>query len=349
MIDVQSAVIAALSVIIVLGLGYWLWMRRSKLNGDSEAKKQTQEELRLESDNARRSARVGFTTRARVQPTTTLLFFACVVAFFGVVLVGVYQVAKTGSPQEMAYADQIEFAISGLLFLGTGIWFAKRQDRQAGELNITYEGEQSNASETKYYDRDLVQPLFDDTGDRDALLVPIYKSNRILGLFWSPKLSADDPKARDIDKNLPEDQVLYEVPLDQSTTWDQDKGRINVRAKDDSTVSNPQRRATYEFIPSDRKSDAEIQDIKDEREQLREQLKHERRLNGIQTEQLEELGEALENRNHGSLEHLDDSLGIVVEILQAGAAHTDAVDRGLESLNSKKNGDSSKNSPVNAD
>ena len=317
MIDIRSAVITAFSLLVILGLGYWLWMRRSKANGDREQREKTQEDLRLESSGAQRHERVGFVGRARVQPTTTLLFFGCVFAFFLVVAVGVYQIAKTGSPKEMAYAGHIEYAVTALIFIGTGIWFKNRMDSKSGELAITYEGDTSNVTDTLYYDRSLVQPLFDDEGDRDALLVPVFKKNRILGLFWMPKLVADEAAVRDVDKNLPEDQVMYEIPLDQSTTWNQEESRITVRASDTDPVKNPNRRATYEFVPSDRKSEAEIQDIQDENEQLRKQLDHERRINGVQTEQLDTYEEALENRDHGSLDHLNESLGVFLQVLAA--------------------------------
>ncbi|WP_247005042.1 hypothetical protein [Halosolutus gelatinilyticus] len=338
MIDVRSAIIAAIAVLAVVGIGYLLWMRRSSLNGDREQIERTQEDLRMESKNAQRPERVGFTTRARVQPTTTLLFFGSVAAFLLVILVGAYQMAKSGSPSEMAYADQIEFAISILIAVAAGVWFKMRLDSKAGELNITYEGETSNASETYYYDRNLVQPLFDDKGDRDALLVPVFKKNRILGLFWSPKLTADDDKARDLDKNLPGDQVTYEVPLDQSSTWDQEEARITVRAKDDSLISNPDRRATYEFVPSDRKSGAEIQTMKDEIEQLRKHLDHERRLNGTHTEMIEAMEEALENRNHGSLEHLDDAKKMFLDIIESVNTDHDRRSDRSESRNDSRDG-----------
>lgn len=317
MIDVQSAVITAVSMLAILGVGYVIWMRRSKANGDREQRERTEEDLRLESSDTKRHERVGLVGRARVQPTTTLLFFGSIFAFLLVIAVGVYQVAKTGSPQEMAYADHVEYGLSALIFIGTGVWFKMRMDGKAGELAITYEGETSNVTETHYYDRSLVQPLFDDDGDRDALLVPVFKQSRILGLFWMPKLVADEPSVRDVDKNLPEDQVTYELPLDQSTTWDQETGRINVRAKDTDPVTNPKRRATFEFVPSDRKSDAEIQDIVDENEQLRQQLDHERRINGVQSEQLATYEEALENRNHGSLDHLEESFEMFLQVMQA--------------------------------
>lgn len=340
MIDITSAIITAVSLLAIFGIGYWLWMRRSSANGDREQRERTQEDLRLESSDVKRHERVGFIGRARAQPTTTQLFFGCILAFLMVVAVGVYQVAKTGSPQEMAYADQIEYAISALIFIGTGVWFKNRMDGKAGELAITYEGDQSNVTETLYYDRGLVQPLFDDDGDRDALLLPVFKTHRILGLFWLPKLTADEAAVRDVDKNLPEDQVTYEVPLDQSTTWNQDEGRITVRAKDTDPVKNPKRRATYEFVPSDRKSEAEIQDIQDENEQLRKQLDHERRINAVQTEQLESYEEALENRDHGSLDHLNESLEVFLQVMEAtnpqGARRTE---RGLDALDGNGRGD----------
>lgn len=349
MIDVRSAVIAAVSVLVVVGVVYWLWNRRTKVNGDSEQRERTEEDLSLESNDRSRRERVGFVGRARVQPTTTLLFFGCIIAFLGVIAVGVYQVAKTGSPQEMAYADQIEYGLSALIFIASGIWFKMRLDSKAGELNITYEGETSNTTETLYYDRSLVQPLFDDAGDRDSLLIPVFKKNRILGLFWSPLLVADEDRVRDVNKNLPDDQVTYEVPLDQSTTWNQESGRINVRAKDTSPITHPNRQATYEFVPSDRKSDAEIQDIQDENEQLRQQLEHERRMNGVHTERLESLEEALENREHGSLDHLSESFDMYLKIMDAMNPNGDRANGSRERLEAATPGEGKSKSGTNAE
>lgn len=317
MIDLASALITAVALLTVLGIGYHIWNRRSKSTADPEQRDKTQEEMRMESSKTRRHERIGFVGRARVQPPTTLLFFGSIVAMLAILGVGVYQVAKTGSPKEMAYAGQIEYAVTALLFIGAGVWFKAKLDRKAGELNITYEGETSNATETIPFDRSLVQPLFDDQGDRDALLIPVFKKRRILGLFWSPQLVADEARARDVDKNIPDDQVTFEVPLDASTTWEQEDGRINVRAKDSSPVTHPERLATFEFVPSDRKSDAEIQDIQDENEQLRQSLRHERRINGGLTEEIESYSEALENRRHESLAHLNESLEVFRQVAEA--------------------------------
>lgn len=319
MIDLQSAVITAAVLLAVLGVGYWIWKRRSSATPDKEQREQTEEDLQIEAADPKRHERVGLIGRARVQPPTTLVFFASVVGVMVVIMVGVYQVMKTGSPSEMAYASQLRYAASVLVFLGGGVWFKAWMDDKAGQLAITYEGSDANVTEIVYYDRSLVQPLFDDEGERDALLVPVFKPNRILGVFWMPKLVADEPAIRDVDKNLPEDQIMYEVPLDESSTWNQEAGRITVRAKRDDPVTNPRRRATYQFVPSDRKSDAEIQDIQDENEQLRKKLAHERRMNGILTEQIETLEEEMENRDYAGLDHLDESLDVLLQVMDATA------------------------------
>lgn len=321
MIDIQSAVLAAVATVVFLYVCYRIWRWHSSVD-EVDDQETTREELKSEAEYRTSRDRISRRDRIRAQPVTTKVFYGSILAFAAVFAVAAYQFAKTGSPQEMAYASQIEYAIQAIILVGAGVVAKNRLDAKGGEINVTYEREAENTSETFYYDPSMTEIVSDDNNDDDVgpdevLLVPIYKSRRIFGLFWRPKMVADSERARDVDKNFPGDRVIVEIPLDGSSVWDRAEQTINLRAKKKDSVTDPNRTATFEFVPSERESKSTVQSVREENEQLKQEVKSERKMNAGLTAKLFQFEEAIEELRHDSTAHLEEALEVFEDVSEA--------------------------------
>ena len=297
MIDFQSAILGGIGFVVVLAVFYWILLKTTSLGDDEHDVESTEDRLTM--GDTERHHRVGFRHRVSRQTPMMKAFMASIVVLLVYLAIMIYRVAATGRPTEVMYAGYAEQAIFGAICVGTGVWFKAKQDAKAGEIQIMREKDNGNDRRTVKYNRSLAR----DTGD-DSKLVPELKEDPFLGLFWRPRLNADDPELRDADGKLPDDLVLWEVPTDESAVWDERTGEVTVRAKDWRVVENPNRAADYEIVPSDRKSQSEIRDLKTENSELEAELRKERVQNGILSESLEEIENILTNEEYDSLQRI---------------------------------------------
>ena len=294
MIDWRTALLSAAVFLAALAVLYLITRKTTSL-GDVEYDEESTED-RLSMQDAERHRRVGFRHRVSRQTPMTKAFLASVLIFFLYLAVAIYQVARTGSPSEAMYTEYVEYGIFGLVCVGAGVWFKARQDRKAGEIQLMLEQGDGNSRQTIKYDRSMVRPTGDGT-----ILVPELKGSQVFGLFWRPKLVADDPNLRDADHRLPDDLVMWEVPDDETAVWDDRTGEVTVRSKNKTTVDNPNRSADYEIVPSDRKSRSEIQTLENEKHELEEELRSERIQVSILSEKLNEIEDVLTNEEDAGM------------------------------------------------
>ncbi|APX98537.1 hypothetical protein [Natronorubrum daqingense] len=300
MVDLQSAAIGGVVFLVLLFGLYFVVMKTTSLGDDERDSEDTEE--RLEMTNRERHRRVGFRHRVTRQTPMTQAFMGAILVFLVYLGIASYQIAATGRPTEAAYAGYLEQAVFGMVCVGGGVWFKAKQDRKAGELQIMKEQDEGNSRQTITFDRRLTR----ETGD-GARIVAELKGRQVFGLFWRPRLIADDPKRRDSDYRLPDDIVTYEVPNDDSAVWDEVTGEVTIRAKKVDEVNNPNRPVDYEIVPSERKSKSEIQDLKNDVNELEEELKGEKITNAILSENLSEVEEILTNEEYNALKRVTES------------------------------------------
>lgn len=303
MIDWVSALAGGTAFVVALAAFYWLLLKTTSLGDDEYDTEATKD--RLEFEGRERHERVGFRHRISRQTPMTKAFLASIILFLSYLTLAVYRVAATGSPGDAPYTGYVEYGIYGLVCVVAGIWFKRRQDRKAGELQIMLERGEGNDRKTIYYDRSMVR----ETGD-GTKLVPEFKS-QWLGIFWRPQLVGDDPELRDSDHRLPDDLVMWEIPIDESAAWDEVRGEVTVRAKDTSPVKNPNRLADYEIVPSDRKSKRELRDLENENIELEADLKQERIQVAILTEQISEIEAILTNEEDAGLQRIQEAKNVL--------------------------------------
>ncbi|OLZ39073.1 hypothetical protein A6E15_19100 [Natrinema saccharevitans] len=292
--DLVSAAIGAVVFLLTLFVVYKLAMAVTSLGDDEHDTESTQDRLTME-DRARHR-RVGFRRRVGRQTMTMKVFLGAVGILLVYFAIAIYQVAQTGSPAEAAYAGYVQYGVAFLILVGAGVVFKAKQDSKAGEVQIMKEQTGGNSRRTVKFDLRLAH----DT-DNDTTLVPQLKSNPFLGLFWRPLLVADDPELRDSDHRLPDDLVFWEVPDDESAVWGDRGEDATVRAKRVRTVHNPDRAADYEIVPSERKSQSEINDLENDINELEAELRAERIQNGILSEKITDIENILTNEEYDSL------------------------------------------------
>lgn len=297
MIDLRSALFGGVAFLVVLYIVYRLLLAFTSL-GDTDYDEEGTTD-RLEVDNSERHRRVGFRNRVSRQTPTAKAFIAAIAVLVVYLAIVLYQVAATGSPSEIGYAGYIEQATFGSVCVAGGVWFKAKQNAKAGELQVMLEQEDGNKRKTVPFDRSKEQLTDDGT-----VLVPELKDNQVFGLFWRPKLVADDPKRRDADHRLPDDLVMWEVPNDESAVWNERVGEVTVRAKKIREVDNPKRVADYEIVPSERKSRSEIQQLENEKRELEEELQSEIIHTAILSEQLSEIEDVLTNEEDAGMRKL---------------------------------------------
>lgn len=314
--DWQSAVLGAIGVIVILGLLYLVWTKWLSPSGVQNEDQETQEQLQLEADDVSRVERVGMFERTRNQPVTTKLFYLAVFVLVGVVFVSVYSLMKSGAPSEMKYATQLQQFTFGTIIATAAIWFKSRQDSKAGRLRVVLENDTTSTLEIPF-DWEMAEPAAAENEGKDVVLVPAFQKRRLLGLFWRAKLAADDEKAKRLDKARASDRCLYEVPLDDSATWDYRNQTVTARAKRIEGVRDPARAATHTIVPSDRASRGELRQREEEIAELESQIEALERMDAIRGVELEQLEEKLKNIEHGSEQEFQEAVGMVLSLLNA--------------------------------
>ncbi|WP_440767510.1 hypothetical protein [Natronorubrum sp. DTA7] len=300
MVDLQSAAIGGVAFLVLLGAFYLVVMKLTSVGDDERDSEETEE--RLSMADRERHRRAGFRHRVSKQTPMAQAFMGAVLVFLLYLSIALYQVAATGRPSDAVYAGYLEQAVFGMVCVSGGVWFKAKQDKKAGELQIMEEQDEGNSRRVIKFDRRLAR----DTGD-GATIVPELKSTQVFGLFWRPRLIADDPNRRDADHRLPDDLVTYEIPNDDSAVWNELTGEVTVRAKRVGEVNNPDRPVDYEIIPSERKSKSEIQDLKNQINELEEELNGQKVTNAILSENLSEIEEILTNEEYSALKRVTES------------------------------------------
>jgi hypothetical protein len=153
-------------------------------------------------------------------------------------------------------------------------------------------------------------------------------------------LSVDRDDLRDRDHRLPRDRVIFRVEEDGSTSWNEHHERINLRAKDLRPLDEPSTNADLEAVPTDRKSRTEVQRIRDEKEEAERELKHEKRMNAVLSEQLREMEEAFENLVEDSKRDFREDIGLITQLLSSlsGGRGANARQIDPEQLENMENG-----------
>lgn len=298
--------LTALAVLALVGVVYLVYARFIADDDEETAEAAIHDDMTP-------TEQLGLTQRFSAQTGWYKAFMLFVGGLALLIAISGYQFARTGTPSEMAYADQLETLAFGLVIFAGSTYFVIQRRTGVGKLALTIEGNNSNVAETHYFDPNRVETRIDDSSEEESIMLPIYKDRPSLGLFWKPKLVADDRDALDEDKNLPQNRVYYEIPMDESASWDHQNDTVTARASDVQTVSNPQRAATYELIPSKRKSQAEVRDIQMENEQLRQEKQQAKKKNAILSTRLAEYEEMLENDKYGSRRTQEEMLEMLRE------------------------------------
>lgn len=296
MVDVQSAALGGVAFLLMLFILYWVILKTTSLGDDDHDTEGTEDRLSMDNERHRR---VGFRYRVSRQTPMTKAFIGSIIVLIVYLAIAIYQFAATGTPNQIVYADYVEQGLFGMICVGGGIWFKAKQDAKAGEIQIMKEQDEGNSRTVIRFDRSGTRETDDGT-----TLVPELKDTQVFGLFWRPRLIADDPNRRDADHRLPDDLVMYEVPNDESAVWDQRTGEVTVRAKKVDEVDNPNRPADYEIVPSERKSRSEIDDLENEISELEKELHGEKIEKAILSENLTQIEEILTNEEYDSLERI---------------------------------------------
>jgi hypothetical protein len=151
-----------------------------------------------------------------------------------------------------------------------------------------------------YYEKALMRPIYDDDQNETvAMEAPLFHERRVLGVFWRRMFNADRGDLRGRDYRLASDRTIVRVPVaDESTTIEGDRDKITVHTKKRKAVDEPKKNYDYRFVPSDRKSTSEIDQLHQEIEELEEDYRHERRLNALYSSQIGEYEEMLESQEY---------------------------------------------------
>lgn len=319
---ITGAIATALSVLVVVGVFYLLAKKQGFFSGPSETEQTTDERMAKESDPSHR--RLGMADRMREQTPLVKLLSMTLIGFALFVGYNAYKFASTGSPQHMVYTSELQTLFSGTIIFAAGVWFTRRQDDKAGKIHMKYEDveEDEGHAETIYYDKSKARRTKD--GD---VRVPVFSDQRLLGLFWRPKLVADDPERRHADERLPTDQIILEVPGDGSTAWHRHSEEAVVRAKDKEEQDDAV--VDYRVVPSDRKSASEVQSMKNEMEEQEQELEQRQIEIAILTERILDLQAVAEQSDDKALDRL----------MEAGEGVADIFARVNQQMPNRSNGD----------
>ncbi|WP_323677619.1 hypothetical protein [Halorubellus sp. PRR65] len=301
--------LVGLVVILGLVLAFIVGSKWLSKQLSDEDRADTEDRMRDESKSGSTSERVALRDQPKRWPVTTKLFWAAIIGFLAIGAYGTYVYAQTGSPSSIAYATELTAGGYAVVLIAMGVWITRKQDAKSGELTVIYEQENANHQDSYQYEVDRIQKhTYEEAGEeRTALLLPLLSENRLFGLFWKRLLSHDQHELRDRDHRRPEDRALARVEVDdESVTWDQEANELTVRARSRDTVDNPNKHWDYEFAPSKRRSEAEVSQLQQDKEELRQLVLDLRRRIGILSENMATLETELQNADHFGSERLQE-------------------------------------------
>lgn len=190
-----TIIVAVLVSFLVLSiLGYFarrkLQQRDDKANEDSGTERAARKQ--------QRSTRIPLRTRMNgmTPEGKAIAIAACLILV--TIVVNVWQYMKTGSPTQMAYAQETQVVLATLVGGFLFVRYDRKRRKHFGVLRIEHEADpeddQSETTpETIHFDtRDVIET-------EDGLVVHEYTKGGIFGLFRRAKRVADDPTLRDDD------------------------------------------------------------------------------------------------------------------------------------------------------
>ncbi|NHN50028.1 hypothetical protein G9464_20885 [Halostella sp. JP-L12] len=291
------------AVAIILGVVACIWLGGKIFawrRGDASSQNDTEQRLREDAEPDIRNESIGLRKWPKRWTPTAKLFFLAATLSVGLFTYAAWTYAKTGSPGDTAFLEELSVIMFGLVLMWGGAFVYRRQESKATELSVIHESKNGTEEETMYCEKALMRPIYDDDKNETvALEAPLFHKKRVLGIFWRRKFNADEAELRGRDYRLATDRAIVRIPIsDESTTVEGDRDKITVHTKQRKTVDDPNQNYDYRFVPSDRKSTSEIDQLHKDKEELESDLKHERRLNAVLSNQVREYEEMLENQEY---------------------------------------------------
>lgn len=289
MVQAQTIGIVVL-VFVAVALGAYLLRKRMSDGGnedDDEQRLNQQERTRRTRDNS-----IPVTKRVGGWTWPTKWLVGGVLLLFTVIGWNVYAYLKTGSPTQMAYAQETQLFVAGLITFAGGIWYDRRLDRRAGTIHIRHEADADEGSgesvETVHYHPD------DVIEDEHGMIVAEYTRTRRFGLFRQPKRVADDRRLRnDGDVHRPlTDKVWHRVP-DHATQVGRNEWTFRTQGVD--TSSSPTAVADYEYRPPFSLSRERLHQIQADMDQMQSEVKQKNRILADRDAKIRELEQMLKN------------------------------------------------------
>lgn len=315
--SIPMAVVGGLVVIVGLFAIYGLFAKVNEWRSPDD-EQDTKKRLENDARPGTRDYDVGLFTRASSWTFPMKATVAIFIGAFLFVIIQLYRFSKTGTPASSEFAPIVQRGVFALICIVGGIWVWRRQNNKVGEIKALIEGKDSRPV-TYYYDKSKVTPVTDEEGDRVAMRFPLFKDRRFLGFFWRPLLSADRDDLRDREHRRPEDRVIFRAETgDGSVIYDEVSEEVHIRAKRIRPVDDANKHADLEAIPSDRKSQTEVNDIMAEKQELEEELRFEQRRNAVYSKQITQLEEWVESLEAQSENRFQDHLEQVKELLEIG-------------------------------
>jgi len=299
--DILTTMLTAVAIILGVVASIWLITRILKwYRGDSSATDDTEQRLREDAEPGVTNESIGLRNYPKRWTPTAKLFFTAVILTLGMIGYASWTYAKTGSPGETAFLNELSAVLFGLILMIGGAKILRSQDEKAGKLNVIHETSQGTEQETMYYEKALMRPIYDDDQNETvAMEAPLFHERRVLGIFWRRMFNADRGDLRGRDYRLASDRTIVRVPTaDESTTIEGDRDKITVHTRQRKAVDDPKKNYDYRFVPSERKSTSEIDQLHQEIEELEEDYRHERRLNALYSSQISEYEEMLESQEY---------------------------------------------------
>ncbi|MFB6121118.1 MAG: hypothetical protein ABEJ68_08400 [Halobacteriaceae archaeon] len=288
MVEYQTIGIVVL-VFIALAVGIY-FLRRRLSDGD-----ENDDEQRLEQQQrARRSRDNSLPVTKRVGGWTwpTKWLVGGILVVFTVVTWNIYTYLKTGSPTQMAYAQETQLFVAGLVTFAGGIWYDRRLDRRSGTIHVRHESDPDEGSgettETIHYHPD------DVIEDEHGMVVAEYTRTRRFGLFRQPKRVADDRRLRnDGDVHRPlSDKVYHRLP-DHAVQVGRNEWVVRTQGVD--TSSSPTAVADYEYRPPFSLSRERLHQIHADMDQMQSEVKQKNRILADRDAKIRELEQMLKN------------------------------------------------------
>lgn len=307
---------AILGVLVLIVVVLYL-IRRRMHSGDDDGEDSGQQRVD-DSQQARTRERPSLGMRQRAAgltwPAKVLAVGTLVV--LGVIIWNIYTYLKTGSPTQMAYARETQLAIVGGATFVVGAWWARKQRRSEGIVDIEYEpvpgsGRSETTTERLYFNTD------DVVQTEDGLVVHEYTDGRFMKAYRQPKRVADDRRLRgDEHVRRPlSDKIGHRIPEHAEEVAD---NHWVFRTKGQRTARSPEMVADYDYLPPYSMSQERKLQIEQDVEEMASRVDQTQRKLAHKDEMIRELETMLENARTENWRDLIEVLQKVAPLVGSG-------------------------------